>query len=183
MLADDAYVRCQVLYKVKPSRVLQSNQGTVTMSNIAHEQHLVDGFVSVLQQVRNPDLSIRSIHNKSCRSRTLADVDFTAMSGQRWAIEAKYGAPDNRPNEVHKLFGHLLRETGRSHSEDCKIGLLLHHETERDFRKGVRRICRDKFLRFGCLIPVQAVFVLDLPYVRRKTWMDFYDGCRGRRVR
>ena len=105
------------------------------------------------------------------------------MSGQRWAIEAKIGAPDNRANEVHKLFVNLLRETGRAHRQNCKIGLLLHHETEGYFRNGVNRIDREKFIPFGSLVPVEAVFVLSPQYFTFKTWMEFYDGDAGRRVR
>ena len=153
------------------------------MSNTAYEQPLIDNFVRVLQQVQDPDLSIQCIHNQRCGCQTLADVEFTAMSGQRWAIEAKYGAPKNRANEVHKLFGDLLRETGRDYREDCKIGLLLHHETECDFRRGVRRVHREKFIRFGCLIPVQAVFIFSPSNVAQKTWMQLYDGICGRPVR
>lgn len=108
------------------------------------------------------------------------------MSGQRWAIEAKYGAPSNKANEVHKLFGDLLRETGRDHRQNCKIGLLLDGQTEDYFRKGVQRIPRQKFDEFGRLVPVQAVFVLSQlspPVITTRTWLEFYDGSAGRPVR
>ena len=153
------------------------------MPNTQYEQLPIDSFVSALRHVRDRNLPTRHIDNQSCHSRTLADVEFTAISGVRWAIEAKYGAPNNRPNEVHKLFGDLLRETRCDRPENREIGLLLHRATENDFRNGVARIDRQKFIRFGCLIPVAAVFVVSPPDVIRKTWAEFYDGNAGRAIR
>ena len=153
------------------------------MPNISHEQCLIDCFVCALRRVEDCNLSIRCIHNDKCKSRTFADVEFTASSGVRWAIEAKYGAPQNKANEVYKLFGDLLRETGRENRRDCKIGLLLHHEMEGYFRDGVRRIDRQKFIRFGRLVPVEAVFVFAPTGVTCKNWTEFYDQEAGRLVR
>ena len=156
------------------------------MPNHSLEQRLVDSFICALRRVQDRDLSIQRIHNSNCKSRTFADLEFIAMSGQRWAIEAKYGAPSNKANEVHKLFGDLLRETGRDHRQNCKIGLLLHGQRENYFRNGVRRISRQKFARFGQLVPVQAVFVLCPlfpPVIKIAAWLEFYDGIAGRQVR
>ena len=82
------------------------------MSNRSSEQGLIDSFVCALRRVKNRNLSIQCIYNDRCRSANFADLEFTAMSGQRWAIEAKYGAPSNGANEVHKLFGDLLARNG-----------------------------------------------------------------------
>ena len=105
------------------------------------------------------------------------------MSGQRWAIEAKYGSRSNRSNEVHKLFGDLLRETGRDHRQNCKIGLLFHHDMENYFRRGVNRIASQKLEQFGHLVPVQAVFVFSPAVITKKTWRQFYNGGSGTPVR
>ncbi len=153
------------------------------MSNIQYEQPLINEFVSALQRAQDPRLSISEVHNQICHCREYADVEFTATSGARWAIEAKYGAPANISNEVHKLFGDLLRETGRENRQNCKIGLLLHQRTERFFRCGVSRINRQKFIAFGRLIPVRSVFVLSPLRVICKTWEQFYDGHAGTPVR
>ena len=149
------------------------------MPNRHHEQCLIDSFVCALHRVQDRDLLIRCIHNQNCLSRTSADLEFTAVSGQRWAIEAKYGPRDNKSNEVHKLFGALLRETGRECRQNCKIGLLLHQQMENYFRQGVNRIARQKFYQFGDLIPVRAVFVLSPQVVTKKTWRQFYNGESG----
>lgn len=124
-----------------------------------------------LRVVRDQD-----IHNRSCASQHSADVEITAANGRRWAIEAKYGAERNKWNDVHMIFGKLLRETGRSNRDECSIGLLLHHRNEDFFRQRVRRIRRDKYLAFGCLIPVAAVFVYtgDGVGYKRMTWREFY---------
>ena len=153
------------------------------MPNINWEQSLVDDFVLALQGVRDCGLLIQCIHNKDCKSLDFADVEFTAKSGQRWAIEAKYGAPNNKQNEVRKLFGDLLRETGRCYRQECNVGLLLHQDTECYFRQHVKLIPRKKFIQFGSLIPVQAVFVFSPTEVKCKTWMEFYDGNPGRPVK
>ena len=153
------------------------------MPNRPHEQCLIDSFICALRRVQDPDLAIQCIHNKSCKSQIFADVEFTAMSGQRWAIEAKYGARSNKSNEVHKLFGNLLRETGREHRQNCKIGLLLHQQMENYFRNGVNCIARPKLAQFGCLVPIQAVFVLAPPVIKIKTWLEFYTGDAGTPVR
>lgn len=153
------------------------------MPNIKWEQPLVDNFVCALRGIQDCDLSIQCIINQACSSPDFADVEFTAKSGQRWAIEAKYGAENNIPNEVHKLFGNLLRETGRCHRQDCNVGLLLHQDTECYFREHVQLIPREKFCQFGRLVPVQAVFVFSQTEVKRKTWMEFYDGNAGRPVK
>lgn len=156
----------------------------MTVSNQPHEQRLIDSFVSALRQVQDPNLSIRNVHNRRCKSRTFADLEFTAVSGQRWAIEAKYGAPSNIANEVRKLFGNLLYETGRAHRQSCKIGLLLHKKTEAYFRTAVNPgIPCQKFARFGCLVPVEAVFVFSPSVITVRTWLEFYSGTAGRAVR
>ena len=153
------------------------------MSNCPHEQCLIDSFILALRQVQDRDLSIQHIHNQSCRSQTFADVEFTAMSGQRWAIEAKYCAQGKITTEIHTLFGDLLRETGRENRQNCKIGLLLHQQKENYFKNGVNRIARKKLAQFGGLVPVQAVFVFSPPVITKKTWREFYSGRPGALVR
>lgn len=147
------------------------------MPNTQYEQPLIDRFVDALQDA-DGELRVREVHNSSCTNNTdFADLEFTSVSGQRWAIEAKYGAPDNMHNEVHKLFGDLLRETGRANRHGCRIALLLYAGNEQFFRTGVRRINREKFIRFGCLIPIERVFVVgECPSFETRTWREFYDG-------
>ena len=153
------------------------------MPNITWEQNLVDDFVNILRGVGDCSLSIKNVLNKNCRdNEKFADVEFIAKSGQRWAIEAKYGAPNNISNEKHKLFGNLLFETRHCHLQDRNVGLLLHRETECEFRQHVRLIPRKTFCQFGNLIPVRAVFVFSTTELKRKTWMEFYDGDAGRPV-
>lgn len=147
------------------------------MPNTQYEQPMIDRFVEALQDA-DDELRVREMYNRKCsNNEAFADLEFTSVSGQRWAIEAKYGAPDNMHNEVHKLFGDLLRETGRANRDGCRIGLLLDSSRERFFRERVRRINRGKFIRFGCLIPVDHVFVVgDGPSFQTRTWREFYDG-------
>ncbi len=148
--------------------------------HIEYEQPLINRFVNALYATEDDELRVRDLHNKNCRSPRLADLEFTSHSGLRWAIEAKYGAPSNKHNEVHKLFGDLLRETGRPNRSGCRIGLLLHARMEAHFREGICRINRRKFIEFGLLVPVDSVFVCDeLGSFERRTWAQFYDGPGG----
>ena len=147
------------------------------MPNSKYEQPLIDRFVAALKDADN-EIRINEMHNCSCAGNAdFADLEFTSVSGQRWAIEAKYGAPKNKANEVHKLFGDLLRETGRAHRNGCRIALLLYAGNEEYFRAGVRRINRGKYIQFGSLVPVESVFVVgDSPSFETRTWREFYDG-------
>ena len=146
--------------------------------NTKHEQPLIDRFVVALNASEDDDLRIAHPHNDRCGKQNYADLEFTSASGLRWAIEAKTGKSGNRNNEVHKLFGNLLRETGRErgNGNSVRIGLLLDAGSEAFFRKCVRRIDRCKFIWFGLLVPVDSVFVCDDDgSFERKTWADFYD--------
>ena len=150
------------------------------MPNESREQKLIDGFVCYLKNLADDDdlkVDEHEIYNKNCRRSNFADLEFKSVSGQRWAIEAKYGAEANRYNEVHKLFGNLLRETKRDNRNQCRIALLIPACREDFFRKGMNRIAREKFMCFGLLVPVEDIFVFDEddPSFKRKRWADFYD--------
>ena len=141
------------------------------MSNRQPEQDLVDGFVRKIRE----DAPEICIHNCSCRHQTLADIEITLPSGQRWAIEAKSHKSNDRYNTIHKLFGELLKETGRDERDNCNIGVLI-PECGIDFYKdGFRKIRRRKFVCFGILIPVRYVFSYGVYGVRHTFWDRFYD--------
>lgn len=143
----------------------------------SHEQCMINRFLCLMHRAKSPELRIGCVHNSCCQGQQpLADVEFTTKSGHRWAIEAKYGSKTDRPNEVHRLFGNLLRETGRERPAACQFGLLLPGQLEEYYRNGVNRIPRCKFLAFGDLVPVARVYVLDADSVRYGNWGQFYDG-------
>ena len=147
------------------------------MANASPEQDLIERFVAVLRQADHDAVRIQDLLNANCHSKTFADVEFTSASGQRWALEAKSGKSSNCWNEPHELFGKLMRETGRDRPTACNFGVLLPHDTESFFRDAMRNINRCKFIRFGSLIPVAAVFVFTgegAGYVQ-KTWAALYD--------
>ena len=146
------------------------------MPNASPEQDLIDRFVAVLRQADDDAVKIQDLLNANCRSKTFADVEFTSASGQRWGLEAKSGKSSNRHNEPHELFGKLMRETGRDRPTACTFGVLLHHDTESFFSQAMRHIDHCKFIRFGRLSPVAAVFVFTgegAGYVQ-KTWAALY---------
>lgn len=129
------------------------------MPNRALEQELIDGFVQKLRGLYD-DLDM---HNSRCRSKEFADIEFTLPNGQRWAIEAKSHRSADRFNTIHKIFGELLKETGRDNRENCKIGVLIPFDEggPNFYMNGFNEIERAKFIRFGGLIPVRHVFTYD----------------------
>ena len=147
------------------------HQGVMKMSNRQPEQDLINGFVRKIRE----DAPKICIHNCSCWHQTFADIEITLPSGQRWAIEAKSHKSNDSYNTIHKLFGELLKETGRDERDNCNIGVLI-PECGIDFYKdGFRKIRRCKFVCFGILIPVRYVFSYGVSGVRHTFWDRFYD--------
>ena len=146
------------------------------MPNQKYEQRLVDGFVQQIRRIIEEDCNDPIvIHNDRCGSRTFADIEFTLPSGQRWAIEAKSDQSSDKHNTVHKLFGELLKETGRNERENCNIGVLIPESGIDFYRDSFRRIRKCKFTCFGILIPVHYVFSYGESGVRHTSWNRFYD--------
>lgn len=140
------------------------------MSNRRHEQELINGFVGEILTEET------SIHNRKCQSRTFADIEITLPSGQRWAIEAKsHKSVTDQNNTVHKLFGELLKETGRNNRDNCNIGVLIPECGIDFYKERFRKIRRCKFVCFGILIPVRYVFSYGVSGVRHTFWDRFYD--------
>jgi len=98
-------------------------------------------------------------------------------------IETKSHHSEDARNGVHKLFGELLKETGRKRKVDAKFGVLIPSDSfngkdgEEFYRSRFKKIKRDKYLGFGCLIPVNYIFVCSNKNKEVKVfnWIDFYD--------
>ena len=147
------------------------------MPNQSPEQDLIDSFLARLDQ----DGIDIELHNDRCRAQQFADIEFTLASGRRWAIEAKSHGTSDDSNAVHKVFGELLKETGRSNRDNCNVGILLDEGGITFYNGAFRKIPRCKFLGFGLLVPVRCVFSFGASGVRHTSWEQFYDrsfhGC------
>lgn len=146
------------------------------MSNRRLEQELIDYFVAVLQIHSDNEIRIAMLQNKNCKSKSFADIEFKSVAGIHWVIEAKRHNSSDRHNAVHKIFGELLKETGRINRVGCKHAVLLPEDGIMFYSRAFQSIDRGKFLEFGELIPVHTVFYFGSSGIGRLTWTGLYDA-------
>nr|WP_155656811.1 hypothetical protein [Aliivibrio fischeri] len=140
------------------------------------EQDLIDGFVNCLKRAKNPLFRASQVINSSCKSKKYADIEYISENGTKWAIEAKSHDSSDRHNTVHKLFGELLKETGRENRDGFLFGLLIPIESLNFYSRLLQSINRDKFVGFGNLVPISAVFLYGNSSVKQLTWESLYDA-------
>lgn len=146
------------------------------MGNRKPEQDLIDGFVKALEIHDDPNLKLVSLINQKCSSPVHADVEYVSASDVLWAIEAKSNDSRDRYNTVHKMYGNLLTETGRSRSHRVvKFGVLLPESGLDFYSSHVRRIKQSTYDEFGKLIPVERVFFLKADgTIGSLSWQELY---------
>ena len=150
------------------------------MGNINHEQVLIDAY---WKHIKTNQLRLI---NKKCRSKDYSDLEYIDIENNiRWRIEAKSHMSKDRHNAVHKLFGELLKETGRlfSSENELKYGLLLDGRYCPDinisgkdfFEKYFKCINTEKYKKFGLLIPINDIIVYDVNMnnVKNYNWNSF----------
>ena len=146
------------------------------MSNIAHEQTLIDNFVSELFNHTNSNIRISEIYNNNCKSKTYADIEYISDSGKYWVIEAKSHISADKYNTVHKIFGELLKETGRDSRNNVSYSILIPEEGITFYSRLFQEIKKEKFIGFGDLIPIECVFTFGASGVAQITWEALYDS-------
>ena len=146
------------------------------MSNRAPEQSLINEFIEHMRNHLDESLCIEEIYNSNCRAKKFADIEFSSKSKLRWVIEAKSNDSDDKYNSVHKIFGELLKETGRPNREKCRHALLISESAIGFYSRAFQSIDRDKFLGFGALIPIDTVFVSCPSGAKLITWEALYDA-------
>lgn len=148
------------------------------------EQNLIDKFRSLLKGKDN-DFSVDIEINFNCKAHKKADIEYISKSGDHFVIEAKSHHSKDAYNSVHKLFGELLKETGRLRdTKKIKYGILIPKDEYNEkngitfYRECFRKINRTKFIEFGKLIPMSYVFVCsqESSYIDIYTWANFYEG-------
>ncbi|WP_217555940.1 hypothetical protein [Vibrio metschnikovii] len=145
------------------------------MANRSPEQDLINDFVEALYKAENSEYGIDKLVNSNCRAKKFADVEFFSRSGNHWVIEAKSNDSKDAHNSVHKIFGELLKETGRTERDKCYFGILIPINAIQFYSRLFRQINRDKFIQFGALIPIKWVFACDSSEVKLLTWSELYD--------
>lgn len=144
------------------------------------EQDLIAEFIAHLRNDPDQRLCIDHLHNSDCRSRTYADVEFESKSGLHWVVEAKSNDSGDKYNTVHKIFGELLKETGRANRADCRYAILIPEGAVNFYSRAFQNIAKEKFLEFGKLMPMAAVFTSGQAGVKQLTWVALYDAYQAR---
>ena len=91
------------------------------MANRNPEQDLINKFVESIKKTKGVEIVCAN-----CKLQSRADVEFKMQNGEYWVIEAKSRDSSDKYNTVHKLFGELLKETGRTRNEGMlRIGVLM----------------------------------------------------------
>ncbi len=98
-----------------------------------------------------------------------------SISNKNWVIEAKSDDSRDRHNTVHKIFGELLKETGRNNRENCSYAILIPGSSVKFYSRAFQSIRRDKFIGFGKLIPVNCVFTCNETGIKKISWEKLYD--------
>lgn len=145
------------------------------MANRAPEQDLIDQFVGHIAENNNDDLCIEKLINSNCKSKMYADVEYKSKNKLHWVIEAKSNESKDRHNTVHKIFGEVLKETGRTNRSDCRHAILIPDDAVNFYSRAFQSIDREKFIGFGNLIPIDTVFTSNPTGIRQLTWQELYD--------
>lgn len=146
------------------------------MANKTPEQDLINDFVRYLRAHEDQSIRIAELFNDNCKSKRLADVEFESADQVRWVIEAKSNDSKDKHNTVHKIFGELLKETGRTNRSNCRHAVLIPQSSITFYSRAFQSIAREKFLGFGALIPIDTVFTCGPDGVERLTWEGLYDA-------
>lgn len=146
------------------------------MANRTPEQDLIDDFVHQLRTHQDSAIRIESLLNSNCKSKRLADIEFVSVQKLHWVIEAKSDDSKDKHNTVHKIFGELLKETGRTNRADCRHAVLIPEGAVRFYSRAFQSIAREKFVAFGKLIPIDTVFTCGTSGVAQLTWEGLYDS-------
>ena len=158
------------------------------------QSHVVEaGLVDTKRCHFGPDTAI-------CADLELALVDgvWPENAGTFLLLEAKSHHSLDSPNTINKIFGQLLKETGKPKTSPARcgqhsFGVLIPADTcewrangqlhtrgsgDEYYRRGFRRIDRNVYIEFGTL--VDAKFVLSFSVSKNAlslySWQGFYDG-------
>lgn len=149
------------------------------MANRTPEQDLINEFIIHLAEHSDESVKIGTIINRNCKSKIFADIEYKSQTNQHWVIEAKSDDSKDRYNTVHKIFGELLKETGRPNRSNCRHAILIPESAVNFYSRAFQSIDREKFLGFGKLIPIDSVFTSSATGVRQFTWEALYDAYRA----
>lgn len=106
-------------------------------------------------------------------------MEFISQSGQHWVIEAKSNDSSDAHNTIHKIFGELLKETGKDNRDKCKYGILIPENALNFYSRLFQEIKREKYIGFGDLIPIESVFLYASSGVKFLSWEELFDSYKS----
>lgn len=147
----------------------------IKVANATPESELVDRFKDNLNKMT----VIKEEANFNCKSQTNADIEFKDFLGNYFVIEAKVSTTSDKYNNIHKIFGELLKETGRPRTNTPNIRYAILIDNDEFFSNGFNEILKEKYLGFGELIPIQDIFILKEEKLFHCKWNEFLCLCRN----
>ena len=138
------------------------------------EQDLVDAFDAELHNHQDSHLRIETLINQNCKAKKYSDIEYISVSKTHWVIEAKSNDSGDAHNSVHKIFGELLKETGRDDRANCNFAILIPEASLNFYSRAFQSINSKKFIDFGKLIPVHTVFTFSSSGIGRGSWGELY---------
>ncbi|RTK99796.1 MAG: hypothetical protein EKK57_08710 [Proteobacteria bacterium] len=149
----------------------------IKVANAKPESELVDNFKTILKQMN----VVEEVH-LNCKSKTSADIEFNDFLGDYFVIEAKVSTTKDKHNNIHKIFGELLKETGRPRTNIPNIRYAILIDNDEFFSNGFNKICKEKYLGFGKLIPIKDIFILKEEKLLHCKWNEFLCGNKLQKI-
>lgn len=156
------------------------------------EQKLIESFKSTLMEHSYIDEDYKMHFGRN--TSVFADVEFVSIDGEYIVLEAKTHHTRDAHNTYHKIFGELLKETGKNQQyrskfqeklfygilipeDSCEVKNVPKHEGITFYQTQFNNIPQGIFKQFGNLVNAKYVFVHS--EIKQKTkiysWMGFYN--------
>lgn len=146
----------------------------IKAANAQPRSKLVNNFNNILK----PMNIIKEEVDFNCKNQKSADIEFADFLGNYFVIEAKVSTTSDRYNNIHKIFGELLKETGRPRTNTPNIRYAILIDNDEFFSNGFNEIRKEKYLEFGELIPIKDIFILKEKTLLHCKWNEFL--CRNK---
>ncbi|WP_010676346.1 hypothetical protein [Bacillus timonensis] len=163
------------------------------------EQKLIENFKMTLLKHDYIDTKFRV--NFGRNTKDFADVEFVSKEGEYIVLEAKTHHTRDAHNTYHKLFGELLKETGKNThirskfqgklsygilipDDACDIDYVPKDDGMTFYQKQFNNIPQEIFKKFGNLVNAKYVFVYseNKQKIKIYTWMGFYNNEKPLRI-
>ncbi|MGN4673194.1 hypothetical protein [Bacillus cereus group sp. MYBK225-1] len=155
------------------------------------ELQLINKFKYILEA--NDFVDYKQDKNFGRNSLVFADIEFLSTEGEYFVIEAKSHHSKDAYNSYHKLFGELLKETGKNkpirdgYGKNLSLAILIPTDScdyegvtsesgTSFYRRQFKNIPLANYIGFGELVSVKYVFACseEANKIQMYTWSGFY---------